>query len=155
MCFVLTLHVLMLQRTCWVRYHLLISTGKDRCQKCDELLCCDSVILEYPFHTSVEKGSCQPPSCLSSFKILKEHFSLSVSICCKGILKCFFTLLISCLHLTCPVLWPFLFSFSFSSLSEISWCSFLHSPDTFWAARLLIYLKRSGGESFIFNHSVF
>lgn len=43
-----------------------------------------------------------PANQLALFHLTKfyEHFSLSMSICCKVILKFFFTLLISCLRLT-------------------------------------------------------
>ena len=154
MCFNVGVAVPTLRWTCCVRYHL-IFIGQDRCQEFDELRYCDLLILEDPFHISLEKWSLQPSSYLSPFKVFKERFYFNMSICCKVILKFFFTFLIYCLHLTALLYGISCSNSSFSSLSEISSCSFLHFSDAFWVTRPLMYPKRSRGESFLFNLSVF
>lgn len=131
-------------RTWCVRYYLIIFIGKDRCWGFGEFLSCDLLILGYPFRTSVGEWSCQPASCVSSFKVLWT-FSFQHEHLLQGYLKILLHTPNFLFASDCPVLWPFIFSFSSFSLSEISSCSLIHSPDTFWAACPLIYLKRSRG----------
>lgn len=79
-------------KMCCVRSRPIIFISNDGCQELAKLLCCDLPFLQYSFHASFGKWFWQLLGCLSSFKVFKECFSLSVSICCKVILKFFFIL---------------------------------------------------------------
>lgn len=79
--------------------------GKDWCKKPTEPLCYSFIIPVCPFYTFVIQQFDYFPSCLPVVDVFKELFTSTMIFVCRHFLDCLLVLLISCLHLTCHVLW--------------------------------------------------